>query len=144
MTQTQDNLDPLREYVYLHAEKQRLKAELESVQQALAAVESSAVERMMDDGFSKIRLDTSNGAWTVYLSEVTRAKLKPDADRDSVTVSLASCGDPDLESLVQPAFNLNTISRVVKDYIENDEKLPAPLADNFTVQTHPEIRVRRN
>lgn len=144
MTENQDPFDPLREFVYLHAEKKRLKAELDEIQAKLNEVESQAVNRMADEGFNKIRLDSSVGAVTVYLHNTVRASAVTDKDRDSIGVELATCGDPELECLVQPTFNLNTVSRVVRDYVGGGEELPPVLARNFNITERAELRVRKS
>ena len=138
-----DALDPIRAYVSLTAEKRRLKAELEEVQSRIYQVERQAIDAMMDQGFSKISLGDEAGNATVYLSSVTRAKMAQDADRDEATVAIAQCEDPDVAALVSPSFNLNSVSRAIKDMNEAGEPLPEVLQKYFTINETPELRIRR-
>ena len=117
------NADRLEEYISLTKLKHDLEHELDAAKADIATLETQLLEDFAELGVSSVR---SVGGATLYLHRQLWANAAPGVDGDGdypracEALRLAGLGD-----LVQPRFNANSLSALVREWARNDEPMPA-------------------
>ena len=101
------NLDDVRYYISLTAEKRDLEASLRRVQDSLNQLEPALAEAFAEEGLQHLRLDDH----TVYLQQELWAS-PAEGDYDRLCDELIGNG---LESMVQRRVNAMTLSAYVRE-----------------------------
>ena len=129
-------------YVKLHAEHQRLKAELDAVKEKAGAIEGALKEEFVRSGVQNVTLEVAGQKWTPYLHRQLWASLNK-ADKETALSALSAAG---LGDLIKPQVNSSALSAWVRELPQDGEGMPVletELRDAINVTDKVSIRVRK-
>ncbi len=122
-TTTTTPADPVQKLVDLTREKRELEDRLQQVVQELTARESQVLDLFAHNGYT--RISTKDGA-TAYLSRSLYARLNRD-ENDSHESAHQALTEHDLEYLVKPTVNLNSLKAWVRQMERDGTPIPEGL-----------------
>ena len=109
------DMNAVRRYATLHAQKQRLKERLAEVQSQMNELGPAVIDAFVNEGLDSAKITLPGaGSFTVHTRTVTRAKVKDGIDRNELAQRIAVEADPDWAALVKYDFNLNAVSAAVR------------------------------
>ncbi len=129
------NLEDVRYYIALTAEKRDLEASLRRIQDSLNQLEPTLAEAFAEDGVQHVNMD----GYTIYLQQELWAS-PAEGNYDRLCDELVG---NDLESMVQRRVNAMTLSAYVREVRRKGENLPEGLAATIKISEAYRVRVRK-
>lgn len=120
-----------KEFIELDARKKELTAELEKVKEKMKKKQQFLIDNLEANEMTKI----SVAGKTCYIKPATFAMIKN--KRDGIRV-LREAGFTDY---IKEGFNTNSVSKLVRDQLAENEKLPDSFGDIITVGTRTDLSV---
>lgn len=114
--------DTFKDYVTLHNKKKRLEVELKDVKASISDKEQFLIDNLADNDMSKISISGK----TIYTKVNVFAKIKSRAEAIQVL------RDEDFGEFVKEGINAQSISKLVRDLIEENGELPEGFGDVIT------------
>ena len=125
------------EYAIQMDERNRLEAELSAVKKRLADLEPDVLKWFEAQGLSSAKL--SDGR-TIYLRRELWAGRADGVDNEEACSALIASG---LTDLVEPHYNVNTLSAYLRELDKNGDPLPPPMQGKIIVREVFKVGSRR-
>ena len=120
-----------REYIELNAKKKQLAADLEKIKQKMTKMQQFLIDNLESNEMSKIPI----AGKTCYIKNSTFAVIKNRADAIDV-LRKAGYGD-----YVKEGINQQSISKLVRDLLEDEGELPAAFGKTISIGTRADLQV---
>ncbi len=114
--------EAFKEFVALTNKKKELKEKLDVVTNEIISKEKFLIDNLMSNDMTKISISGK----TCYTKINTFAVIK---DRDKAIKLLKESG---YEDFIAEKYNINSISKLVRDLLEKDGELPENFGDTIT------------
>lgn len=125
----------LRRFVYLKARLRALEAETAAVKAESRELDHVLQDAWGDDGVSRVTLD----GVTAYLYPVSHVEKVNDATPADIRDALTRSG---YGYMLEPNYSGSALKALLKEWDNNGQEMPAPLAEVVKLVTNHEIRLR--
>ena len=123
-------------YLELHKKRKELEAELDTVKEQMAGMESTIIDEFDTVGVESIKI---NGH-TIYKRTMLWAGAI-DGDYDTPCRAMKRNG---MKDFVHQRFNVQQLSSYIRELDRNGEEIPKWLADKIRVTERVNIQVRKS
>jgi len=134
------DMDLARRFAALTARKRELNDQLQEVRDAIADLEPSLMNEMIEAQVDSLPITANGEKITLYFHRVLWAKAK-NGDKRKVATTLKRCG---MSDLVQENYNTSTLSAYVRERLANGQKLQPTLERVLDLDEVISIRGRRS
>lgn len=134
------NIEEFKSYAELVSKKREVKKLLSEIEGMLAMKEAHLLEVMATEGLNSLKVDTSEGSFSIFPRQTLRAGVAEGHTREEAAAVLKAAG---MGYLVKEDFNLNSLSSVIREMRDAEKPLPPEFEGVIKVNEFFELSVRR-
>lgn len=134
------NSGKVKQYAELTSKKREVQKMLDDLNGTLAKLEEELLEEYTDEGVSSLKVDTSEGRFTVFPRRELWAGREEGVDNDAACAALRAAG---LDDLCETKFNTQKLSAVVREMDAAGAPYPASFVGVIKVTEKYRLSVRK-
>ena len=135
------NMDVVRRFAELTAEKKKTEDRLRAIKDEMGALEPAVLSELVENQVDRMPMTTDDGdRITIFIHK--QAWARPiDGDKGAVVRTLKRCG---LSDLVSESYNANSLSAYVRERLADGQSLQPTLKKVLRVDEVTSIRGKRS